>query len=136
MWKCLKCKREFEKRNQVHSCTFYPEKKHFENKPAAMPLYQELKRKVKQHVGQFKVESLPCCIHFVKNAFTFAGAFVLKDKIRIFFMLEHELKSSRIYRSKMISMNRHEYLINIQDKKEINKELLDWINEAYTFRKK
>ena len=134
-WKCPKCKREFEKKNQVHSCALYPEEKHFERKESAKPLYQDLKKKLKKHVGSFKVESLPCCIHFVKNAFTFAGTYPLKDKIRVFFMLDHDLKTSRIYKSKKISTSRIEYLINIQDKNEINKELLDWIKEAYNFRK-
>lgn len=135
IWKCPKCKREFEKKNQVHSCTFYPEEKHFERKETTKPVYQELKKKMKKHVGPFKVESLPCCIHFVKNAFTFAGTYVLKDKIRVFFTVNRSLKSSRIYKTKMLSKNRIEYLINIQNKKEINKELLGWIKEAYNFRK-
>ena len=135
IWKCPKCKREFEKKSQVHSCRIYPEEKHFERKESAKPLYQELKKKVKQHVGPFKVESLPCCIHFVKDAFTFAGTFVLKDKIRVFFMSDHGLKTSRTYRTKPLSKNRIEYLIDIKEKKEIDKELLDWVKEAYGFRK-
>src|SRR5512136_1743666 len=96
LWICSTCKRKFEKKNQVHSCTIYPLDRHFKGKETMKPLYEKLKNEIKKDIGPFWVESLPCCIHFVTSpAYTFAAVYALKDRIRIHFGLSHKLRSSR-----------------------------------------
>ena len=130
-WKCPKCKREFAKRNQGHSCTSYPVEKHFKNKENMKLLYGALKEKVKKGVGPFKVESLPCCIHFVSSAATFAGVFIMKGKIRVTFAVSREIKKSRVKDSTRMSTNRYLHAVEITKEKDIDKELLTWLREAY-----
>jgi hypothetical protein len=136
MWTCPKCKRKFEKKGQSHSCTVYPIEKHFKGKEGvARPLYDELKAKIRKDIGAFREESLPCCIHFV-STFTFAGVYALRDKIRIHFGLDYELKDKRIDKYSRMSANRFFYSIDVKDKKEIDKELIGWLKQAYNIKKK
>ena len=62
LWKCPRCKREFAKENQTHSCRVYPLEEHFKNKDYAKSVFEYLKGKIEKEVGKLKIESLPCCI--------------------------------------------------------------------------
>ena len=133
LWTCPKCKRKFRKRNQVHSCRAYPLRNHFKGKEkVAKPLFTYLKDKIKEGVGNFKVVSLECCIHLeTPTALAFAGVYVLRDRIRVFFLMDHELKSHRIYKFTKMSKSRYIYTVDIKDKGEIDTELLSWLSQAY-----
>lgn len=134
-WKCPTCKREFQKTNQTHSCTIYPLKKHFEKKEKiTKTLFKKLKKELKT-IGPFKIESLPCCIHFV-NDFTFAATYALKNKIRVTFAISKEIKHKRIYRTTKMSTNRFLHAVDIEKENQINKQLLSWLKGAYTLKKK
>lgn len=134
LWKCQKCKREFEKKGQTHSCNLYPVSEHLKGKEKiAKPLYNELKEKIRENIGPFKVESLPCCIHFV-SSYTFAAVYAMKDKIRIHFSLNKKLASSRL-RSQQFSASRYMYELSIKDKKELDAELIGWLKLAYRLRR-
>ena len=134
LWKCPKCKREFKNKNQVHSCTSFSLKKHFENKPYAKELFLHLKQAIENNVGPLKIESPPCCIHLVSN-YTFAAVWALKDKIRIDFRIDSKIESKRIWKMIQMSTNRYLYFLEIKDKQEVNKELLGWIKKAYYLNK-
>ena len=135
LWKCPKCKREFEKKGQMHSCNLYPVSEHLKGKEKiAKPLYNELKKKIKENIGSFKVESLPCCIHFV-SSYTFAAVYAMKDKIKINFSLDRKLVSPRL-RSQQFSANRYMYELDVKDKKELDEELIGWLKMAYNFKRK
>jgi hypothetical protein len=129
LWTCPKCKRKFEKKNQQHSCNIYPIENHFKNKEKGKELYDELIKKLKTKF-KFYIESLPCCIHLVKTS-TFAAVFPLKDKIRVTFSLKYKLKNLRIRKFFKISETNYHYQIEINDKKDIDQEILTWIKEAY-----
>ncbi|MCX6776530.1 MAG: DUF5655 domain-containing protein [Candidatus Micrarchaeota archaeon] len=135
LWKCQKCGRKFEKKNQMHSCTIYPVEKHFKGKEEMKPLYNKLKEKIKKNVGSFWVESLPCCIHLVTApAYTFAAVYALRDRIRMHFGLDYKLESSRIDKFSQYSANRYMYSIDIKSEKEIDRELLSWLRQAYNLK--
>jgi len=136
LWKCSKCGRRFEKTNQSHSCRVFPIKKHFKGKDKATEaIYCELKEKIKKNVGSFEIDSIPCCIHLV-STFTFTAVRVLKDKIRVSFTLDHEIKNPRIYKSQRYSAGRFIHQVDIESKNQIDKELLGWISQAYRIREK
>lgn len=137
IWKCPKCGREFEKKNQQHSCTFYPLDKHFKGKEEiAGPLYNTLKAKIEKDIGPFKVESLPCCIHFVKasSVYTFAAVYALRDRIRIHFGSNREMKSPRIDKSAKTSASKYMHSIDVKNAKEIDTELISWLRQAYNLK--
>jgi len=133
-WKCAKCKREFAKKNQSHSCSSYPLENHFKGKEYAKELFTLLKDRIEAGVGPLKIESLPCCIHLVSN-YSFGAVWAMKDKIRIDFRTDFRIESKRIWRMIQMSANRYLYYFEIKDKKEIDKELLDWIKKAYSLNK-
>ncbi len=132
MWKCPKCGREFEHCHQGHSCNRFPLSEHFKNKPAAKRLFGILKKKLKQ-VGPFKIESLPCCIHFF-STFTFAAVFSMKDRIRISFSLP--ARERCLGRGLRISKNRYLYEVDIRGEKEIDRKIIGWLKRAYHLKDK
>lgn len=130
MWKCPKCGRMFQKKKQSHSCKVYPLRNHFNGKEGVKPLYEELVTQIKKKIGPFRVDSVQCCVHFVKR-YVFAGVFIHKDKIKLSFMSNKEIKNARIVKSLQVSKNRFAYEVVIKTKKEINIELIKWLKQAY-----
>lgn len=134
MWTCPRCKRQFEKRNQVHSCNLYALDNHFKGKEKiARPLYDKLKERIEKEIGPVKVESLPCCIHFV-STYTFAAVYALRTKITVHFSLNHELENPRIRKSAQVSSTKHMHSLDIKNLDEIDEELISWLRQAYNAR--
>jgi hypothetical protein len=128
-WTCPKCGRSFERHNQSHSCKNFPVEQHFEGKPYGKMLYKELARAVKLQLGNFKTESLECCIHFV-TSFTFAAVKISKHKIIVDFSLSRKIKSKRIKQAVQISANRYLYYADVNTADEIDSTLIAWLIEA------
>ncbi|MDD5342695.1 MAG: DUF5655 domain-containing protein [Patescibacteria group bacterium] len=131
-WQCSRCHREFAKKNQQHSCVIYPLAKHFKDKLLAKELFGHLKKRITTAIGSVKIESLPCCIHLV-SSYTFGAAWAMKDRIRIDFRVANPLKSRRFWKTLRMSANRYLYFLEIKSKKEIDRELIGWLNESYHF---
>jgi Domain of unknown function (DUF5655) len=130
LWTCPRCKRSFERQGQTHSCRAYPLAQHFEHKPLGKIIYTQLKSAVKREIGNFKVESLECCIHFV-STFTFAAVKIFREKIRVDFSLSRKIKNNRISQSSPMSAHRYLYCVVVQHEEDIDDELLEWIHEAH-----
>lgn len=92
-------------------------------------LYKELARAVKLQLGNFKTESLECCIHFV-TSFTFAAVKISKHKIIVDFSLLRKIKSKRIKQAVQISANRYLYYADVNTADEIDSTLIAWLIEA------
>jgi len=130
MWQCPKCKREFSKNNQSHSCVVYPIEKHFQNKDSSKKLFKELVNQIEKNIGGVKIESLPCCIHLV-SGYTFSGVWLLKDRVRLDFRVPYNIESKRIINKEELSINRKLYYLEIVEEKDIDDELLGWIRDSY-----
>lgn len=130
LWTCPKCKRKFERHGQSHSCRAFPLAQHFERKPGGKLLYGKLKQAIKNEVGPYKVESLECCIHFV-STFTFVAVKILKDKIKVGFSLSRRIQNNRITAFAPMSARRYQYYIDVMREDDIDRELMEWIHEAY-----
>lgn len=130
MWQCPKCKREFSKNNQSHSCVVYPIEKHFQNKDYSKKLFKELVNQIEKNIGGVKIESLPCCIHLV-SGYTFSGVWLLEDRVRLDFRVPYNIESKRIINKEELSINRKLYYLEIVEEKDIDDELLGWIRDSY-----
>jgi len=130
MWQCPKCKREFSKTNQSHSCVEFKIEKHFIGKEHAKELFDYLVEKINKKVGKIKIESLPCCIHLVSN-YTFGAVWAFRDSIRIDFRLNHKIETQKLHKLVKMSANRFLYYFDIKDKKEIDNEIIGYYKEAY-----
>jgi hypothetical protein len=130
LWICPKCKRQFERKGQIHSCRSFPLYQHFERKPKGNLLYEKFKLEVQKRLGPIQVESLKCCIHLV-GQFTFAAVKIFKDKIKIDFTLTRKIDHQRFVSGFQMSAHRYVYYIDIKQEEEIDQQLLDWVQEAY-----
>jgi hypothetical protein len=131
LWTCSKCGRQFERHGQSHSCRLLSLTLHFEGKPAGKSLDEQLVKAVRKNIGAFNIESLQCCVHFV-STFTFAAVKIFKDKIRVDFSLDRKIKSKRINRIVQMSAHRYLFVVDIMNEDEIDTELIQWIQEAYS----
>ncbi|MBV6440945.1 MAG: hypothetical protein DYG98_16805 [Haliscomenobacteraceae bacterium CHB4] len=130
LWTCPNCGRQFERQRQSHSCRPFALEQHFIGKETGRLLYEALREALEKQIGSFKIESLECCIHFVRTS-TFAAVKILKDKIRVDFALNRGIESERFHQSVQMSAHRYLYDIDIMKETEIDKELIEWIQEAY-----
>ncbi len=130
LWTCPKCKRQFEKKNQAHSCVSYPLANHFKNKEYAKGLFGHLKQEITKKIGPVKIESLPCCIHLV-STYTFGGVWALRDRIRIDFRTDGKIKTKKLYKMIRMSPNRYLYYFDLKSKKDVDAKLLQWIKTSY-----
>lgn len=130
LWQCPQCGRQFERQGQSHSCKPFALELHFAGKETGKVLYEQLKQAVENRVGEFRVESLECCIHFVHTS-TFAAVKIFKNKIRVDFSLNRSIESERMHHTVRMSAHRTLYYIDILTATEIDEELLGWIQEAY-----
>lgn len=131
MWQCPKCKREFIKNNQSHSCVLFPIENHFKNKDSSKLLFMKLIDTINKRIGEVKIESLPCCIHLV-SSYTFSGVWILKDRVRMDFRTNYKIKSKKVLKEISLSKNRNLYYIEIKDESDIDDELLKWIKDSYS----
>lgn len=132
MWKCSTCKREFLKTNQSHSCVYYPIENHFKNKKEiAMLLFDALVKEIEEKIGPIKIESLPCCIHFVSH-YTFGATWAQKTNIKIDFRLDRKVDDQRFLKEIKMSANRYLYYLEIKNKDEIDDRLIGWLRESYS----
>jgi len=131
LWTCPKCRRQFEKKNQVHSCNLYPLDKHFKGKErVARPLYDKLTEQIEENIGALKVESLPCCIHFL-STYTFGAVYALRNKIRVTFTLNRKVENPRIKKFSQMSNTKYLYAVDLGSLDKIDEELISWLREAY-----
>ena len=135
MWICSKCERIFEKAKQTHSCNKIPIDVHFKNKDKIKEIFDYLVKQIKKQIGKCQIISIPCCIHLFGN-YDFLAALPKKDRLEIRFGLDHKLKSSRLKQSVPVSSKYFKNCINIIKLEEVDKELINWLNQAYHLKDK
>jgi hypothetical protein len=135
MWTCSSCGRIFEKANQPHSCQKVPLEEHFKNKEKARELFNFLSKIINENIGKCQVISLPCCVHLF-GTYDFLAVLPKKEKIEIRFSLDRSLNSSRLIQSVPVSSYAFKNCVDINSVEEIDKELIDWIGEAYHLKDK
>lgn len=130
MWTCPKCGRSFKRAKQPHSCQTVPLAKHFLNKEKAKEIYNFLTKEIKEKIGDFQIISLPCCIHFF-GCYDFLAALPKKDGIEIRFALNRQLKSPGFLTGVWLSGKKYKNCLKIGSRREVTKELIDWLRESY-----
>lgn len=129
LWTCPNCNRQFQRKNQSHSCKIFPLENHFEGKPAGKALFENLINKLDKNLGIFKIQSLECCIHF-DHISTFATAKIFRDKIQIEFSLPLKIIDKRIIKIVQLSRNKYLHFTDIYNSEEIDNELIEWMKQA------
>ena len=106
---------------------------HFKNKPEKIQLiYNQLLTELNKF-GTVKESPNNSSIHLL-NKYGFAGVYARKNYILLHIHLARELDNERIIKIEQISKNRFKHVVKIQDEKEIDQEILDWLKEAYELK--
>ncbi|MGC4038613.1 MAG: DUF5655 domain-containing protein [Chitinophagaceae bacterium] len=111
----------------------YIELDHLKDKePVVTSIYEKLIKEL-QKFGTLKIEPKKTSIHLC-NRFGFAGVYTRKDYINLEVHLKNKLASKRVSKVEQGSPNRFHHTIRINSAKEIDKELLGWLKEAYDLK--
>lgn len=114
----------------MHSCKKVPLEQHFVNKDFAKNIFDVLVAKINKEIGNCRLISLPCCVHLFGN-YDFIACLPKKDTLEIRFALDRILDSPRLVQSVSLSSKYHKNCIDVTEEKEIDKELIAWLNESY-----
>jgi len=135
MWTCPNCGRIFNKVRQPHSCQKIPLGQHFKNKNRAKELFDHLVKQINAKIGKCQIISIPCCVHLFGN-YDFLAALPKKDRLEIRFALDRKLDTPRLKQSVPMSTKIFKNCFDITTTKEIDRELIKWLNEAYHLKDK
>ena len=112
----------------------YTELDHLKGKESVVQkIYERLINEL-QKFGKLKIEPHKTSIH-LGNRFGFAGVYTRKDYINLEVHLNYKLTSKRVSKVEQASANRFHHTIKLMSEKEIDKELLMWLKEAYELKK-
>jgi len=111
----------------------YTELDHLKDKePVVTAIYEKLIEELHKF-GTLKIEPKKTSIH-LGNRFGFAGVYTRKDYMNLEVHLRNKLNSKRISKVEQASPNRFHHTIKISTPKEVDKELLGWLKEAYELK--
>lgn len=112
----------------------YTELDHLQGKDKVVSkIYERLIDQLRKF-GQLKIEPKKTSIH-LGNRFGFAGVYTRKDYINLEVHLNYKLASKRATKIEQASPNRFHHTIKLTSEKDIDKELLSWLKEAYDLKK-
>ncbi len=112
----------------------YTEEDHLKDKePVVRQMYEKLITELHKF-GNIKIEPKKTSIH-LGNRFGFAGVYTRKDYINLEVHLNKKLNSKRVSKVEQASANRFHHTIKLFSLKDIDKELLVWLKEAYELKK-
>src|SRR5580692_8058314 len=112
----------------------YTELNHLEDKELVVTqIYKQLINEL-QKFGQLKIEPKKTSIH-LGNRFGFAGVYTRKNYINLEVHLNYKLASQRVSKVEQASANRYHHIIKLTNIDEIDRELLNWLRQAYDLKK-
>jgi hypothetical protein len=104
---------------------------HFTGKePVVRDLYAALLAAIRKY-GPLEEDPKKTSIHLV-NRTAMAGVYTRREYINLDFKSEYPIDSPRIARSEQLSRNRYHHTIKLTSKKDLDRELLGWLKNAYT----
>ncbi len=112
----------------------YKEADHLNGKdPIVGNIYERLIDQL-QKFGQLKIEPKKTSIH-LGNRFGFAGVYTRQYYINLEVHLNYKLTSKRVAKVEQASANRFHHTIKLTSEKDVDKELINWLREAYELKK-
>lgn len=100
--------------------------------PQVSEIYEKLMKEVFKF-GAIRIEPKKTCIHLC-NRFGFAGVYTRKNYINLEFHLSRKLEGERVSKVEQASANRFHHTVKLSDPKEVDKELISWLKEAYKLK--
>ena len=132
-WKCPKCGREFSKKNQWHSCVLFSVEDHFKNKAQKLKkIFDFVQREIKKF-GEIRIDAVKTSINFGGKSH-FCVIFVLKNYLKLEFVLNKRIKNSRIIRVRGPTNKLFTYTIRLEKLEDVDEILINWLRESYNMR--
>lgn len=129
-WICPACNRVFRNVNQWHSCVRVKAEDHLKNKsPAVAEIFNTLLNKVKKF-GEVKISTVKSGI-LLKNCSTFLSIKPKKKWLDMEFLLCREVNDFPVYKTFRLSKNRVAHFVRLENKMEIDSQLLKWLKESF-----
>ena len=130
LWRCPVCSREFAKARQAHSCRPVSVELHFEGKAVWLrELFDDLCKQLAKF-GALRIDAVKSGINLIPSHHM-GGVRVLRDRLRVGFLLSRRLQDPRIARWQQIGPNAHIHAVNLSSKQDLDAEFLSWLKEAY-----
>jgi PHP family Zn ribbon phosphoesterase len=128
-WACPECGRSFSKPNQAHSCKARSVDAHFEGRdPALRGIFDALRRALERQ-GSLRVDAVEASINLAVEAH-FGGVTVRRDHLRLGFLADHEITSTRIVRRQRLGPNRVHHQLLLRSIDDVDSELMGWLDHA------
>ncbi len=106
---------------------------HFENKPENILLIYDKLFKELRKFGKVRENPNNSSIH-LENKYGFAGVYTRQKYILLHIHLSKPIDSDRIEKMEQISKNRFKHVVKLNALSDIDKELLDWLKQAYDLK--
>ena len=130
LWKCPKCGRLFANRNQSHFCSHFTLRQHLAGKtPQAIALFREFAKLVKR-CGPVRVLPEKTRIAF-QVRMSFAAVSLRRDRLIGHIVLARRLENPRFTKIEYISPRNQVHSFCFHSRKELDREVLAWLREAY-----
>ena len=118
----------------MHSCLAHSVEDHFEGKdPALRSMFDCLRRNM-ERFGPIRIDAVQSNINLA-GKYHFAGVTVLKDRLKVGFLLHRRLEHPRIIRTQKVDSNKYSHFVKLARREDIDKQFLAWMKEAYSLRK-
>lgn len=131
LWKCSKCGRRFSARNQRHSCKRFTVGDHLKGKTRrVLMLYKRFEALAKQCGPAVFVVPTKTRIGFQART-VFASVMLKPDGLHATLTLARSLHSPRFSRIETMSPRHKVHHLWISSHRELDKEVLIWMREAY-----
>ena len=112
----------------------YSELDHLKDKEQIVAdIYEKLIAEL-QKFGQLKIDPKKTSIH-LGDRFGFAGVYTRKNYINLEVHLNYKLTNKRVAKVEQASANRYHHTIKLTQTKDIDKQLLTWLKQAYELKK-
>ncbi|MHA2008537.1 MAG: DUF5655 domain-containing protein [Promethearchaeota archaeon] len=134
-WKCPNCGREFSKKGQFHSCVLFSVADHFKDKPIKLKKIFELLRQEVEKFGKVRIDSVKTTINFGGKS-QFSVIFVMRESLKLDFLLDKKIENSRFSKVRGPTNNYYTYTIKLENLKDIDNQLINWLKESYILRNK
>jgi hypothetical protein len=127
LWTCPRCGKSYVTRNLWHSCVVVPPEQHFEGRPEARRLFDQLLAALERE-GPVTVSVSKTRVEIMTRA-RFAGVEVRRDWLRLHFWLKRVIASPRFARIDHYGRD-HVYTLALRSADQLDDELRGWLREA------
>ncbi len=129
LWSCPRCRRQFAKAHQWHSCSVRSVDDHFRGKDKNLrSIFDALQRGVERS-GALRVDAVQSSINLV-STHHFGGIAVRSDYLRVGFILARAIDHERIERTEHIGPRRVAHHVHLRSLGDVDEQLLSWLAEA------